>query len=260
MKPIIITKKQAKFARYLAVRWLGKPGRYARVRSIEKTREFFNEDGDGAAWSEREVPNDSASVEVNVYTVKGPALSYGFLGQALSLLGLTRYDQTDHIANPIPPKTGPVPPELQPPPHHDVADAVALAVSFQAQPAEPAKPEIKVVKSEIKDLSEDGTLTVDVQAVIPQTADSVNVAVKVDPVETTPVAAPMPLRDKLSKCATMRLAHKFGMDPSTEFGDIVKAQGDAAVISYQEILSKVPAYGLTEARLKFAFPAEYALL
>lgn len=214
MKPIIITKKQAKFARYLAVRWLGKPGRYARVCSIEKTREFFNEDGDGAAWSEREVPNDSASVEVNVYTVKGPALSYGFLGQALSLLGLTSYDQTDHIANPIPPKTEPVPPELQPPPHHDVADAVALAVAFQAQPAEPAKP----------------------------------------------VAAPMSLRDKLSKCATMRLARKFGMDPNTEFGDIVKAQGDVAVIAYQEILSKVPTYGLTEARLKFAFPAEYVLL
>lgn len=211
MKPITITKKQAKFARYLAVRWLGKPGRYARICSIEKTREFFNEDGDGAAWSEREVPNDSSAVEVNVYTIKGPVLSYGFLGQALSLLGLTRYDQTDHIANPIPPKTEPVPPELLPPPHHDVEDAVALAVSFQTQPAESA-------------------------------------------------ATPISLRDKLSKCATMRLARKFGMTPNTEFGDIVKAHGDSAVIAYQEILSKVPTYGLTEARLKFAFPAEYALL
>lgn len=59
--------------------------------------------------------------------------------------------------------------------------------TMAAAVAELSHPEIKVVQSEIKDLSEDGTLTVDVQAVIQQAEDSVNVAVKVvgDHVETT---------------------------------------------------------------------------
>lgn len=43
-----------------------------------------------------------------------------------------------------------------------------------------AHPEVQVVKSEIKDLSPDGTLTIDVQGVIPQVADHVNVQIDVN--------------------------------------------------------------------------------
>ena len=44
-------------------------------------------------------------------------------------------------------------------------------------------PEMQVVNKEIKDLSEDGTLTVDVKAVIPNTVDHIDVQIKAKPAE-----------------------------------------------------------------------------
>lgn len=44
-------------------------------------------------------------------------------------------------------------------------------------------PEMQVVNKEIKDLSEDGTLTVDVKAVIPNTVDHIDVQIKANPAE-----------------------------------------------------------------------------
>ena len=62
--------------------------------------------------------------------------------------------------------------------------------NMAAAVSELAHPEMKVVKSEIKDLSEDGTLTIDVQAVMSNPVDKVNVEIKpvCDHVEITPVA------------------------------------------------------------------------
>jgi len=65
-----------------------------------------------------------------------------------------------------------------------VLEVMAASVS------ELTHPEIKVVNSEIKDLSKDGTLTVDVKAVANNPVDKVNVEIKPvgDHVEITPVA------------------------------------------------------------------------
>lgn len=70
--------------------------------------------------------------------------------------------------------------------------------NMAAAVSELAHPEMKVVKSEIKDLSEDGTLTIDVQAVMSNPVDKVNVEIKPvgDHVEISPVveipAEPVP--------------------------------------------------------------------
>lgn len=50
-------------------------------------------------------------------------------------------------------------------------------------------PEMQVVSKEIKDLSEDGTLTVDVQAVVPNTVDHIDVQIKAKPAEPETVDA-----------------------------------------------------------------------
>ena len=50
-------------------------------------------------------------------------------------------------------------------------------------------PEMQVVNKEIKDLSEDGTLTVDVQAVVPNTVDHIDVQIKAKPAEPETVDA-----------------------------------------------------------------------
>lgn len=50
-------------------------------------------------------------------------------------------------------------------------------------------PEMQVVSKEIKDLSEDGTLTVDVQAVVPNTVDHIDLQIKAKPAEPETVDA-----------------------------------------------------------------------
>lgn len=76
--------------------------------------------------------------------------------------------------------------------------------NMAAAVSELAHPEMKVVKSEIKDLSEDGTLTIDVQAVMSNPVDKVNVEIKPvgDHVEISPVAEipaePAPEADSVS--------------------------------------------------------------
>lgn len=121
-------------------------------------------------------------------------------------------------------------------PHSDIADAVKCAVEFINNPAE-VHMEVHMDAA----CGEDHTAYYKLP-------------------EANSGSHKRSVHEMLIKCATMRLARRFGMDINTPFEDIAKDHGADATKAYQEILSKVPAYGLTEARLRFAFPAEMAFL
>lgn len=118
--------------------------------------------------------------------------------------------------------------------HQDIEDAVTVAVEHLSQEAEPPAeaeavvPEVHLDKAEGKD--------------VPAVVEVINP------------------REKLHKCATMRLAKEYGLDPQSQLSTIVEKFGNDAVVRYQDLLKMVPSFGLTEADVRHQFPSEYAAL
>lgn len=246
----IITKKQLKRARYLANCLFGQ-GTYLRRNGSKdtKTRNYVDEDGEGIVWNETPCP---PNIEVHTeFVSKGTPSICGEYDELLTILGfdndakasLQENDYTDNN---------------EPKPHQDIEDAVVAAVEHlsqeaeppqEAQPAEPEpqpEPQLEVHA----DLALK-TPEVTIQGKIPASVEEVKLEV---------VAEVINPREKLRKCATMRLAKEYGMAPETELSTIVEKFGNDAVVRYQDLLKMTPSFGLTEADVRHVFPQEYASL
>lgn len=242
----IITKKQLKRARYLANCLFGQ-GTYLRRNGSKdtKTRNYVDEDGEGIVWNETPCP---PNIEVHTeFVSKGTPSICSEYDELLTILGfdndakasLQENDYTDNN---------------EPEPHQDIEDAVAVAVEHlnqeaeppqEAQPAEP-KPQLEVHADLALKAPE-----VTIQGTIPASVEEVKLEV---------VAEAINPREKLRKCATMRLAKEYGMAPETELSTIVEKFGNDAVVRYQDLLKMTPSFGLTEADVRHVFPQEYASL
>lgn len=179
---MLISKKSARFARYLANCWLGRSGTYY-WHQDRKVRKYLKED-QVIQWSEQR-SGDQVDVRVEHFSTHE---AFSYPDQLRPLLG------------------------------------VGVEEQVPAPQAEPAC----------------------------QASD-------VPGVEATTVKT-LTLREKLELCATQRLAIEFGMPAGATLSEIVTQHGTKAVLRFQELIRKVPAYGLSERRLQFAFPAEYAAI
>lgn len=236
----IITKKQLKRARYLANCLFGQ-GTYLRHDSSKdaKTRNYVDEDGEGIVWNETPCP---PNIEVHTeFVSKGMPSTCGEYDELLTILGfdsdakasLQENDYTDNS---------------EPEPHQDVEDAVTVAIEHLNQEAQLAEPEPQL---EVHADPAFKTPEVTIQGKIHASAEEVKLEV---------VAETINPREKLRKCATMRLAKEYGMAPETELSTLVEKFGNDAVVRYQDLLKPAPSFGLTEADVRHAFPQEYASL
>lgn len=254
----IITKKQLKRARYLANCLFGQ-GTYLRRDSGKdtKTRNYVDEDGEGIVWNETPCP---PNIEVHTeFVSKGTPSICGEYDELLTILGfdndakvsLQENDYTDNN---------------EPEPHQDIEDAVAVAVEHlnqeaeppqEAQPAEPEpqpepQPEVHLDRALGSDKS--------AYAEVPKVTIQGKIPASVEEIKLEVVAEAINPREKLRKCATMRLAKEYGMAPETELSTIVEKFGNDAVVRYQDLLKMTPSFGLTEADVRHVFPQEYASL
>lgn len=224
MKSAILNKKQLKELRYKVNKALNTKGEAHWTEAGVKMRKFAT-DTNLLAWEER---YDSHTGDTEV----------------------TITDAIGHEACSVVSAFQDIP---EPEPHQDIEDAVTMAVEHlsqeaeppqEAQPAEP-KPQLEVHA----DLAKAPEVTI--QGVIPASVAEVKLEV---------VAEAINPREKLRKCATMRLAKEYGMAPETELSTIVEKFGNDAVVRYQDLLKMTPSFGLTEADVRHQFPSEYAAL
>lgn len=237
----VISKRQAKFARYLANCAFGKSGRYCK-RDGKKERTYITS-GCALIWTEATVPG-GLEIEVLKATWNNKKYSEGML--------VFSPEHMDFEAAMV---------ILASEDSHYHEDVVQLAPTqeAEAQPVEEFRNMPEQVEEFKKDLEE---------AVLELVTPKVEVITP--PQDTVPTKAPEPkapsAREKLARCATMRLAEENGIeidadfDAAEAFSKIVGIAGDKAVRRYQELLSSVPAYGLTESRIRLAFPREFETL
>lgn len=222
MDTAIISKKQAKFARYCANKAFGKQGQAHNVGG-KKERTYIIP-GCALVWTE--APADG-NVAVTVEKAVWHDLDY--LGNRRS------YDSSNT----------------------DFLTALDILQGVGAQPVPTSRPEDgSVLAASGESIHIDVQMPDEVRPVGP--IGPVPIEATVEPAVEQPKA--MTIREKLEKCVTMRLAGDLGLPVETPFNEIVAQKGTAAVVQYQALLSRVPSYGLTEARLRFAFPAEYGRL
>lgn len=210
----VISKRQAKFARYLANCAFGKSGKYCK-RDGRKERTYIAS-GCALIWTEVTVPG---GLEVDVLK---------------AVWNDKKYPEGMLVFSPE---------------HMDFEAAMAILACENSCCHEnivqlaPAVPEAN-----------------------PQPAGASTEASKDMMTAKTPEPRTLSAREKLTRCATMRLAKENGVeidadfDATEVFSKIVSTAGDKAVRRYQELLSSVPAYGLTEARIRLAFPHEFETL
>lgn len=222
MNTAIISKEQAKFARYLANKAFGKKG-IAKNVDGKKERTYIMT-GCCLIWTEATV---AEGIEAQVIKAVWRDVPH-----SEGMLAYDQYHMDFMSAVSILGGDG------EPKPHQDLADAVTLAVEHLAQEAEPPAEDVPA----------------------PQPEAHIDYAFEGPDVHIAAEAKPLSVREKLDRCAAMRLAHDFSYPLDTPFKEIVEKEGTPAVLRYQEILQRVPLHGLTEARLKFAFPVEYASL
>lgn len=225
MKSAILSKKQLKELRYKVNKALNTKGEARWTEAGVKVRKFAT-DTNLLAWEER-YDSRTGDTEVTI---------------------------TDAIGHEVCSVVSAFQDIPEPEPHQDIEDAVAMAVEHisqeaeppqEAQPAEPEpQPEMHV------DLATKAP-EVTIQGVIPASVAEVKLEV---------VAEAINPREKLRKCATMRLAKEYGMAPETELNAIVEKFGNDAVVRYQDLLKMTPSFGLTEADVRHVFPQEYASL
>lgn len=238
----VISKKQAKFARYLANCAFGKSGKYCK-RDGKKERTYITS-GCALIWTEATVPG-GLEIEVLKAMWHNKQYSEGMLvfspehmdfEDAMAILAC----ENSHY-------------------HEDVMQLAPTAPEADPQPTE----ELRNTPEQREELRE-AIAEAAVEALTPK------VEIAAAPKGPAPAPSPKPkaltAREKLIRCATMRLAEENGVklddgfDAAEAFGKIVGLAGGSAVQRYQELLASVPAYGLTEARIRFAFPREFAAL
>lgn len=241
-----LDKKQLKRARYLANCLFGQ-GTYLRRDSSKdtKTRNYVDEDGEGIVWNETPCP---PSIEVHTeFVSKGTPSICSEYDELLTILGfdsdakasLQENDYTD---------------SKEPEPHQDIEDAVAMTVEHLSQEAEPpqeAQPAEPEPQPEVH---------ADLAVKAPEVTIRGKIPASVEEIKLEVVAEAINPREKLRKCATMRLAKEYSMAPETELSTIVEKFGNDAVVRYQDLLKMTPSFGLTEAGVRHAFPSEYAAL
>ena len=225
MRCAILSKKQLKELRYKVNKALNTKGEARWTEAGVKMRKFAT-DTNLLAWEER---YDSHTGDTEV----------------------TITDAVGHEACSVVSAFQDIP---EPEPHQDIEDAVAAAIehldqeakpSQETQPTEP-KPQLEVHVDPAFKAPE-----VTIQGRIPASVEEIKLEV---------VAEAINPREKLRKCATMRLAKEYGMAPETELSTIVEKFGNDAVVRYQDLLKMAPSFGLTEASVRHAFPQEYAAL
>lgn len=112
----------------------------------------------------------------------GPMSHRGVVGDALNFFKNVKLVNREPQAAENPPK--------EPVSVADIPEEVKESVLETAETVTTlVHPEMQVVRKEIKDLSEDGTLTVDVQAVVPNTVDHIDLQIKAKPAEPETVDA-----------------------------------------------------------------------
>lgn len=239
---VVISKRQAKFARYLANCAFGKSGKYCK-HDGKKERTYITP-GCALIWTEAAVPG-GLEIEVLQAVWNDKKYSEGMLvfssahmdfeAARAILAGENSYY------------------------HEDVMQLAPAAPEADPQPAE----ELRNTPEQREELKEAIAETV-LEVLTPK------VEIAAAPKGPAPAPSPKPkaltAREKLTKCVTMRLAEENGVelddgfDPTEAFGKIVSLAGGSAVQRYQELLASVPAYGLTESRIRFAFPREFEAL
>lgn len=248
MKSVILTKKQLKRARYLANVNFGQGHYYRRDGSKDaKVRNYVDEDGYGVVWTE--APSGSNFAVTTEFVSKGYSECDGDLDELLTILGFdtdakNALRTTDYTADH----------DDESKPHQDIEDAVAVAVEHLSQEAEPpqeAQPAEPEPQPEVH---------VDLAAKAPEVTIQGKIPASVAEIKLEVVAEAINPREKLRKCATMRLAKEYGMAPETELSTIVEKFGNDAVVRYQDLLKMTPSFGLTEADVRHVFPQEYASL
>lgn len=233
MKSAILSKKQLKELRYKVNKALNTKGEARWTEAGVKMRKFAT-DTNLLAWEER---YDSHTGDTEV----------------------TITDAIGHEACSVVSAFQDIP---EPEPHQDIEDAVAVAVEHlnqeaeppqEAQPAEPKpQPEVHLDRALGSDKSAYAEVPkVTIQGKIPASVEEIKLEVVVEAINP---------REKLRKCATMRLAKEYGMAPETELSTIVEKFGNDAVVRYQDLLKMTPSFGLTEADVRHVFPQEYASL
>ena len=225
MKSAILSKKQLKDLRYEVNKALHTKGEARWTEAGVKRRRFVT-DTNLLVWEER-YDSHTGDTEVTITDAVGH--------EACSVVGAFQD---------IP----------EPESHQDIEDAVTMAVEHLDQEAEPPQ-EVQPAEPEPQpevhaDLAFK-TPEVTIQGVIPASVAEVKLEV---------VAEAINPREKLRKCATMRLAKEYGMAPETELSTIVEKFGNDAVVRYQDLLKMTPSFGLTEADVRHVFPQEYASL
>ena len=242
----IITKKQLKRARYLANCLFGQ-GTYLRRDSSKdtKTRNYVDEDGEGIVWNETPCP---PNIEVHTeFVSKGVPYACDEYDELLTILGFDS-DAKESLQEDDYTDSG------EPEPHQDIEDAVAAAVEHLNQEAEPpqeAQPAEPEPQPEVHADLAFKTPEVTIQDKIPASVETIKLEAVVDTINP---------RAKRDKCVAMRLAKEYGLPAETEFAKIVEKFGTDAITRYQDLLRKVPSFGLTEADVRHAFPTEYASL
>lgn len=224
MKSAILSKKQLKELRYKVNKALNTKGEARWTEAGVKMRKFAT-DTNLLAWEEH---YDSHTGDTEV----------------------TITDAIGHEACSVVSAFQDIP---EPEPHQDIEDAVTMAVEHLSQEAEPpqeAQPAEPEPQLEVHaDLAK--TPEVTIQGKIPASVEEIKLEVVVEAINP---------REKLRKCATMRLAKEYGMAPETELSTIVEKFGNDAVVRYQDLLKMTPSFGLTEADVRHVFPQEYASL
>lgn len=224
MKSAILSKKQLKELRYKVNKALNTKGEARWTEAGVKMRKFAT-DTNLLAWEER-YDSHTGDTEVMITDAIGH--------EACSAVSAFQD---------IP----------EPEPHQDIEDAVTMAVEHLSQEAEPpqeAQPAEPEPQLEVHaDLAKAPEVTI--QGKIPTSVEEVKLEVVVEAINP---------REKLRKCATMRLAKEYGMAPETELSTIVEKFGNDAVVRYQDLLKMTPSFGLTEADVRHVFPQEYASL
>lgn len=225
MKSAILSKKQLKELRYKVNKALNTKGEARWTEAGVKMRKFAT-DTNLLAWEER---YDSYTGDTEV----------------------TITDAIGHEACSVVSAFQDIP---EPEPHQDIEDAVTMAVEHLSQEAEPpqeAQPAEPEPQPEVH---------VDLAAKAPEVTIQGKIPASVEEIKLEVVAEAINPREKLRKCATMRLAKEYGMAPETELSTIVEKFGNDAVVRYQDLLKMTPSFGLTEADVRHVFPQEYASL
>lgn len=112
----------------------------------------------------------------------GPMSHRGVVGDALNFFKNVKLVNREPQAAENPPK--------EPVSVADIPEEVKESILETAETVTTlVHPEMQVVSKEIKNLSEDGTLTVDVQAVVPNTVDHIDLQIKAKPAEPETVDA-----------------------------------------------------------------------